>query len=236
VFDPLRELEAEVSLQKLMGMRRLPDSTTVGDWLRRMGRDGRGLARHAAARAEVVPLGGLAGLEGVNDYLAKRIVEKQRIGDYVLDVDAIVIESEKRAAQWTYKKVKGYQPMLGFLRGRSRLAAKGGVLPVEGPGLIVADEFREGNVPAGAEAVAFLERCAQQAQEMVPTKHVDTFVSKLIAMALLPIHPTALTAHVWSVGAYDRPRSCNTPGSTFSRAIFMTAIMHCTSPLTANER
>ena len=141
-LDDLREVEAEVSLCKLLHMEELPDSTTVGDWLRRMGQDGRGLA----------------GLERVNDYLAGRVMEKQRVREYVLDVDATIIESEKKAAQWTYKKEKGYQPMLGFLQ------AGGGLLaPAEGlRGLAVADEFREGNVPAGAEAVAFLEKCARK--------------------------------------------------------------------------
>jgi hypothetical protein len=42
-LDDLRELQAEVSLRELLQMKQLPDSTTVGDWLRRMGQDGRGL-------------------------------------------------------------------------------------------------------------------------------------------------------------------------------------------------
>lgn len=45
-----------MSLRKLLKMKELPDSTTVGDWLRRMG-EGKGLA----------------GLERVNEYLAGRI-------------------------------------------------------------------------------------------------------------------------------------------------------------------
>jgi hypothetical protein len=143
-LDDLREVEAEVSLRKLLRMEELPDATTVGDWLRRMGKDGRGLV----------------GLERVNDYLAGRVLEKQKIKECVLDVDATLIESEKKAAQWTYKKVKGYQPMLGFLQASNELPAEAGVEEGMLRGLIVADEFREGNVPAGAEAVAFLERCA----------------------------------------------------------------------------
>ena len=42
------------------------------------------------------------------------------------------------------------------MQASRELPAEEGVLR----GLIVADEFREGNVPAGAEAVAFLEKCA----------------------------------------------------------------------------
>jgi hypothetical protein len=41
-LDDLRELQAEVSLRKLLRMKQLPDSTMVGDWLRRMGAVWRG--------------------------------------------------------------------------------------------------------------------------------------------------------------------------------------------------
>jgi len=43
-----------------------------------------------------------------------------------------VIEAEKQEARWTYKKEKGYQPLLGFLFEL---------------GLALGDEFRDGNVP-----------------------------------------------------------------------------------------
>jgi len=142
-LEDLRELRAEVSLQKLLKIKDFPASCTVGDWLRRMGKDGRGLD----------------GLGRVNRYLVHKVLENDDPGDYVLDVDATIIESEKEAAQWTYQKVKGYQPLLGFLHrqrdGHSK-TEDGAKLP----GLIVADEFRDGNVPAGAKAVAFLKRCA----------------------------------------------------------------------------
>lgn len=140
-LEDLRELRAEVSLRKLLRIERFPASCTVGDWLRRMGEGGRGLD----------------GLEVVNGHLVHQVLAKDEPGDYILDVDATIIESEKQAAKWTYEKVKGYQPLLGFLR------REGAIVGTEGgtnlPGLIVADEFRDGNVPAGAKAVAFLNRC-----------------------------------------------------------------------------
>ena len=144
VLEDLRELRAEVSLQRLLKMRSLPASCTVGDWLRRMG-GGEGLER----------------LDRVNEHLGKSVLEREEAGGYVLDVDATVIESEKQAAQWTYQKVKGYQPLLGFAR-RREVRGSGGV---EGEGLIIADEFRDGNVPAGAGAVAFLRRCVGKLPE-----------------------------------------------------------------------
>jgi len=105
-LDDLREVQGEVSLRKLLRMKQLPDSTTVGDWLRRMGRDGRGLD----------------GLGRVNDHLNRQMLQKAGSTDYILDVDATLIESEKEAAKWSYKATKGYQPMLGFLQQGGRLA------------------------------------------------------------------------------------------------------------------
>lgn len=148
VLEDLRELRAEVSLRKLLNLKDMPASCTVGDWLRRMGKDGRGLD----------------GLDRVNEYLTRKVLAKEGHGGYVLDVDATIIESEKSAAQWTYQKVKGYQPLLGFMhRSRNQDGSKAERSGL--PGLIVADEFRDGNVPAGAKAVAFLERCATRLPE-----------------------------------------------------------------------
>jgi len=73
----------------------------------------------------------------------------KRLGttEYTLDVDATVIESEKQEARWTYKKVKGYQPLLGFLAET---------------GVCVAHEFREGNAAAQSGALKFLGRCLKR--------------------------------------------------------------------------
>jgi hypothetical protein len=94
----------------------------------------------------------------VNDHLNHQVLPRSKSVDYTLDVDATIIESEKEAAHWTYKKVKGYQPILGFLQQTAELPGEASPLR----GLIVADEFREGNVPAGAGAVAFLKRCKEK--------------------------------------------------------------------------
>ena len=72
------------------------------------------------------------------------VLKRDERGEYTLDTDATIIETEKAEAKWTYKKEKGYQPLLGFL---SEL------------GLALADEFRDGNIPAGAGALQFLNYC-----------------------------------------------------------------------------
>jgi hypothetical protein len=127
-LDDLRELKGEVSLRELLEMKELPASSTVGDWLRRMGRGGRGLSS----------------LGKVNQHMVAEILKRDKRIEYTLDTDATVIESEKEEAKWTYKKEKGYQPLLGFLFEL---------------GLVLGDEFRDGNIPAGTDAVDFLEAC-----------------------------------------------------------------------------
>jgi len=136
-LEDLRELRGEVSLRQLLGMEELPASCTVGDWLRRMGEKG------------------LAGLGRVSQHLIAEVLSRDKDGDYTLDVDGTILETEKEGAQWTYKKVKGYQPLMGFLWGK---------------GVVLHKEFREGNVPPGAGAVGFLEECRKR---MPPGKGIN---------------------------------------------------------------
>lgn len=130
-LEDLREVRGEVNLRQLLEMEELPASCTVGDWLRRLGEKGQGQA----------------GLARVNQHLVAEVLRRDSAADYTLDVDATILETEKEEAQWTYKKVKGYQPLLGFLWGK---------------GVVLHEEFREGNVPPGAGAVEFVEGCRER--------------------------------------------------------------------------
>ncbi len=98
-LEDLREIKAEVSLRELLGMKGVPASRTVGDWLRRMGKDGRGLW----------------GLGKVNRYEVTEVLRRDNRTEYTLDTDATLIEAAKADARWSYQKEKGYQPLLGFL-------------------------------------------------------------------------------------------------------------------------
>jgi hypothetical protein len=87
---------------------------------------------------------GLCGMEKVNRHLVSEVIGRDKRNSYTLDIDATVIEAEKEEARVTYKGEKGYQPQMGFLFEL---------------GLVLEDEFREGNVPASADAVSFLKKC-----------------------------------------------------------------------------
>ena len=130
-LEDLREIKGEISLRKLTDMEGMPASCTVGDWLRRMGGDRRGIL----------------GLGKVNDHLVKEILKRDSGTEYTLDHDATIIETEKEEARYTYKKEKGYQPFLGFLSDL---------------GIILDDEFRDGNVHPGVGALESLIRCDQK--------------------------------------------------------------------------
>jgi hypothetical protein len=94
----------------------------------------------------------LAGLGRVNRDLVQRFGERapdQRIA--TLDQDATIMESRKPQALTTYEGVRGYQPMLAVWAEA---------------GQVLADQFRDGNVPA---QMAPLE-VAQRALAALPGK------------------------------------------------------------------
>lgn len=126
-LEDVRELRAEQEVLKQFGLERLPSADALGDWLRRMGAGP-----------------GVAALEQLNRELVKSYLVA-RAEEMTLDVDASIICAEKREAEWTYKKVKGYQPLLGYVEE-----------------VCVHHEFRAGNQSAGAGAVSFLEGCLEQ--------------------------------------------------------------------------
>lgn len=136
-IEDVRELRQEAPLLKLIGREEIPDPDTIGDWLRRMGDPRNNQA-------------GLIGLGVVRDRINHRILRRDGIADYTLDVDATQVEGEKQDAQFTYQGVKGYMPMLGFLFET---------------GICLVDEFREGNESPGSKQVPFYRECKEHMPE-----------------------------------------------------------------------
>jgi len=91
--------------------------------------------------------GGLECLGVVNRQMLKRGMKHDGLKGYTLDIDATGIEAEKESARMTYKGYTGYMPMVGHLAEN---------------GLIVGDEFREGNDSPGARNLEFLKYCERQ--------------------------------------------------------------------------
>jgi hypothetical protein len=103
--------------------------------------------------------GGLSGLEKVNRRMLRRALAGEKRKGYTLDIDATGIEAEKESAKMTYKGYTGYMPVVGHLAEN---------------GLIVGDEFREGNDSPGARNLDFLKHCERQ---MPKGKKISAFRS-----------------------------------------------------------
>jgi len=84
----------------------------------------------------------LEGLAAVQRDLMKKATLKEQPWKATIDLDATVIESHKQQAYWTYLEQKGYQPVVAYWAEQD---------------LILADEFRDGNVPAGMDLLPLLK-------------------------------------------------------------------------------
>jgi hypothetical protein len=81
-------------------------------------------------------------LAAVQRDLMKKAILKGQPWKATIDLDATVIESHKQQAYWTYLDQKGYQPVVAYWAEQD---------------LILADEFRDGNVPAGMDLLPLLK-------------------------------------------------------------------------------
>lgn len=134
-LDDLDHLRRDMGLAALTGYT-LPAASTARQWLDRFHEpellDGR------PAQGAFMPLEstGLAGLRQVLVTAIRAFVAAVPVTDDVtLDVDAHLVESSKSTALRTYEGFRGFQPAL---------------VSWAETGLVLADQFRDGNVPAGA--------------------------------------------------------------------------------------
>jgi hypothetical protein len=93
---------------------------------------------------ESAPLRGLAQVKQALVQEVGRRCADQKIA--TIDLDATIIESWKKEAQPTYQGMRGYQPMLALWAEMD---------------LVVADEFRDGNVPAHTRLLPVTQRAFQ---------------------------------------------------------------------------
>jgi len=130
-LDDMRVVARDRALRRAADLKKVPAPSTLGDWLRRAG-----LSRRA-----------MRGLSKVGKALAARRMEGCASKDFTLDVDATIIEANKRQAEVAYEGTRGYQPMLGFLFETRWL---------------IHEQMRAANVPAQSGAVDFIRACQRQ--------------------------------------------------------------------------
>src|ERR1700752_4378510 len=131
--EDLDQFRQDKALALLLG-HDLPAAQTARDFLAQFHVEDLPFGKEARANlpAESVPLLGLskANAELILDLQCRRPVKTA-----TLDIDATVIACDKRAAKRAYDGNRGYQPVLALWAEQD---------------VIVADEFRDGNVPAGS--------------------------------------------------------------------------------------
>lgn len=137
--DDMQSLREDEGIRKMLGYA-VPSSRCVGDFLEAFhDADKVEQARQAAQAQErlaFVPeqTPALAGLGRVQREQVRAIARLHASPTQAtVDQDATIIESHKREAKWTYEGIPGYQPMVAAWAETN---------------LILADEFRDGNVPA----------------------------------------------------------------------------------------
>jgi hypothetical protein len=123
-LEDLNYIKEDRGLRLLFDMNKVPGSDALGDWLRRTG------------------CVGVAAVTEVNKVVLQTALHKLQA--VTLDIDATFCVSRNREARWSYKKEKGYMPMVGHIAET---------------GQVVATDFRDGNVAPASNNLEFIRQC-----------------------------------------------------------------------------
>jgi len=147
-FDGLRR---DRGLAALLGYD-LPAASTARQWLDRFHDEAAVVGRPRQGSFIPKESDGLAGLRAVVQHTTRAYVAAVRpASEVTLDVDAHLVESSKRSALPTYEGFRGYQPLL---------------VQWAETGLVLADEFRDGNVPAARN----IKELVDEAYDALPAR------------------------------------------------------------------
>jgi hypothetical protein len=146
-LDDIAVLQADAGLGRLLGGP-LPSADALRQFLYAFHDE----ALIATAQAQRAPTevayipeenAALQGLGRVNVALVHGVAAQGQGRRATLDHDATIQESDKREAQWHYKGGRGYQPAAIYWVEQD---------------LVVADEYRDGNVPAAMDNLRLIQR------------------------------------------------------------------------------
>lgn len=150
-IDDFTHLRRDEGLATMLGYT-LPAAATARQWLDRFHEEA--LLADRPRQGSFIPPESrwLAALGAVRDHSVRTYVSAVQPGPKVtLDVDAHVVESSKAEALPTYLGERGYQPLLVSWAEQ---------------GLVLADEFRDGNVPASKG----IKELVNRAYESLPVR------------------------------------------------------------------
>lgn len=126
-LDHVSHIADDKALKILLGLKNIPKPSSLGGWLRRMGK---------------IPF--LKHWHVINKTVLKAALHNRK--GVTLDIDATEIIANKSSAEWTYKKNKGFMPMVGHIAET---------------GQIVSCDFRYGNAPPAKNNLEFIQQCQQ---------------------------------------------------------------------------
>ncbi|HKJ72409.1 MAG TPA: IS1380 family transposase [Gammaproteobacteria bacterium] len=112
----------------------VPSASAVSRYLEAFHDEGEECKRERGKAFIPAPNVHLRGLERVNREVVAFVQRRSPERTATLDVDATLVETHKAEALYSYKKFKAYQPQNVYWAEQ---------------GLVVASQFRDGNVPAG---------------------------------------------------------------------------------------
>ena len=146
--EDIRRLAEDKGLERLLGAP-FPSPDALLDFLRQFHDDALVTARPEGKLAYVPPESeALKGLAAINTALVARGASVETT-TATIDADGTIIEAHKREATMAYEGTRGYQPLVAVWAEE---------------GLVVADEFRDGNVAGGEDPLS----CAKRAFESLP--------------------------------------------------------------------
>ena len=155
-MDDFSRFVADKALQRMLG-REFPSPDTVRRLLYEFHDESLiEAARKALPAGEVAYIpeenAALQGLGKVLGYSARALAAQGSCTTATLDVDATIQCSEKREAKFHYEGERGYQPTLGVWVEQD---------------VIVATEFRDGNVPAAKGLLGFIKKAFAELPDTV---------------------------------------------------------------------
>lgn len=141
-MEDIRILAEDKGLERLLGGP-LPSPDALLDFLAQF-HDSECWADKPPEKKAFVPResAGLRGLEEINRVLVERGADRKST-TATIDHDGTIIESHKREARVAYEGTRGYQPLVAVWAEEQ---------------LIVADEFRDGNVAGGEDPLSSAKR------------------------------------------------------------------------------
>jgi len=149
-LEDMQHLRDDKGLEAILGYR-MPAPETARQWLDKFHDEASMLGRPLQGSFIPVESSALAGLNEVKRRTVSAYVNAIRPGNEVtLDVDAQLIETSKADAKYCYEGYKAYQPIQVSWAETM---------------LVLADEFRDGNVPGSKD----IRRVVDEAYDMLPS-------------------------------------------------------------------